>query len=173
VLGCFCSAQQVCARSSDSSFVAGVLRSSRRKGTGSVIPSFASLPAELNGQPGLINSAQTIGASSVSLQSILLALRVDNHTPKQALPISPFISDRFGRRATLFVGATLMLAGVILQWAATSIHVFIGSRVISQRHSPDPTCLFIDAESTVGFGLCFSLNAAPLLITELAYPTQV
>ena len=25
----------------------------------------------------------------------------------------------------------------------------------------------------VGFGLTFALNAAPLLITELAYPTQV
>lgn len=25
----------------------------------------------------------------------------------------------------------------------------------------------------VGFGLTFGLNAAPLLITELAYPTQV
>jgi len=25
----------------------------------------------------------------------------------------------------------------------------------------------------VGFGLCFATNAAPLLITELAYPTQV
>lgn len=31
-----------------------------------------------------------------------------------------------------------------------------------------------DADSTlVGFGLTFGLNAAPLLITELAYPTQV
>ncbi|KAF7984251.1 hypothetical protein HWV62_16082 [Athelia sp. TMB] len=29
-----------------------------------------------------------------------------------------------------------------------------------------------DLELTVGAGLCFSVNAAPLLITELAYPTQ-
>ena len=35
----FCFAQQVCARSSDSSFVAGVLQSPRWKGTGSVITS--------------------------------------------------------------------------------------------------------------------------------------
>jgi len=84
---------------------------------------------------GLINSAQNIGALS-------------------ALPVAPFVSDRFGRRATLFIGAIIMLAGVILQWAATSVPVFIGARVI------------------IGFGLCFSVNAAPLLITELAYPTQ-
>ena len=37
------------------------------------------------------------------------------------------------------------------------------------------TCAITDNTSfiTVGFGLAFALNAAPLLITELSYPTQV
>ena len=71
-----------------------------------------------------------------------------------------------------------MLAGVALQTAATSIGVFIGSRgistsfleLISPPASRKPNFLLT---LPVGFGLTFALNAAPLLITELAYPTQV
>jgi MFS family permease len=55
----------------------------------------------------------------------------------QALPFAPLISDRFGRRVTLFSGAILMLTGVILQWAARSVPVFIGSRVISKCARPN------------------------------------
>ncbi|KAI0001426.1 general substrate transporter, partial [Russula compacta] len=70
------------------------------------------------------------------------------------LPFTPFCSDRFGRRVTLVVGAILMLGGVALQAIALTIGQFIGARVL------------------VGAGLIFGMNAAPLLITELAYPTQ-
>lgn len=70
------------------------------------------------------------------------------------LPLTPFSSDILGRRPTLFIGSVLMLAGVALQGSATSIGMLIGSRGL------------------IGFGLTFALNAAPLLITELAYPTQ-
>ncbi|EGN99259.1 hypothetical protein SERLA73DRAFT_55023 [Serpula lacrymans var. lacrymans S7.3] len=84
---------------------------------------------------GLINSAQGIGALV-------------------GIPFSPFLSDAFGRRATLFVGSIIMLAGVATQSAAQNVAMFIGARVI------------------LGVGLAFSLNAAPLLISELSYPTQ-
>ncbi|KAH8994945.1 general substrate transporter [Lactarius akahatsu] len=70
------------------------------------------------------------------------------------LPFAPRCSDRFGRRVTMFAGALLMLAGVGLQAAALSIVLFTVARLL------------------IGVGLVFSLNAAPLLITELAYPTQ-
>ncbi|CAL1716242.1 unnamed protein product [Somion occarium] len=70
------------------------------------------------------------------------------------LPFTPICSDNLGRRPTLFIGSLFMLAGVAVQSASTSIGMFIGSRCI------------------IGFGLSFALNAAPLLITELAYPTQ-
>jgi sugar porter (SP) family MFS transporter len=70
------------------------------------------------------------------------------------LPFSPFSSDLIGRRATLFIGSCVMLVGVGLQAAAWTVKVFIGSRVL------------------IGFGLSFCLNAAPLLLIELAYPTQ-
>ncbi|KIJ14336.1 L-arabinose isomerase [Paxillus involutus ATCC 200175] len=84
---------------------------------------------------GLINSSQGIGAVS-------------------GIPFSPLFSDSIGRRATLALGSAIMLAGVLTQTFSTTVHMFIGARII------------------IGFGLAFSFNAAPLLIMELAYPTQ-
>ncbi|KAJ3547540.1 hypothetical protein NM688_g5395 [Phlebia brevispora] len=71
-----------------------------------------------------------------------------------AFPLTPIIADNFGRRPTLFIGALIMLGGAILQACSSNIGMFIGSRGL------------------IGFGLTFGLNAAPLLIAELAYPTQ-
>jgi len=70
------------------------------------------------------------------------------------LPLAPLFSDRFGRRVTLVVGAIVMLGGVALQTTATTVGQFILARMV------------------VGAGLIFGTIAAPLLITELAYPTQ-
>ncbi|ETW83040.1 MFS sugar transporter [Heterobasidion irregulare TC 32-1] len=84
---------------------------------------------------GLINSAQMIGGLV-------------------GLPFTPFCSDKFGRRATLFIGSLFMLGGVAMQSTANTVGRFVGARVL------------------IGSGLTFGTNAAPLLITELAYPTQ-
>jgi hypothetical protein len=48
-----------------------------------------------------------------------------------------------------------MLAGVGMQSAAVTVELFIGARIL------------------LGVGLTFCLTGSPLLITELAYPTQV
>ncbi|KAH8826662.1 general substrate transporter [Flagelloscypha sp. PMI_526] len=84
---------------------------------------------------GLIGSAQNIGAIS-------------------GLPITPYFSDTIGRRATLFIGSLIMLGGVLLQFLAPTVKIFIGARIL------------------VGFGLGFCINASPLLLLELSYPTQ-
>jgi len=84
---------------------------------------------------GLVNCAQNIGGLV-------------------GLPITPFASDNLGRRPTLFMGSVIMLGGVALQFASTTIQMFIAARVL------------------IGFGLAFCLNAAPLLLIELCYPTQ-
>ncbi|KAJ7126979.1 general substrate transporter [Mycena epipterygia] len=70
------------------------------------------------------------------------------------IPFTPYASDMLGRRITLFLGSVIMLAGVALQLSAWNVAVFICARVL------------------IGFGLTFCLNAAPLLLIELAYPTQ-
>ncbi|KAG1798105.1 general substrate transporter [Suillus plorans] len=85
---------------------------------------------------GLINSAHSIGILS-------------------GTPFSPYVSDLLGRRAAMFIGAAVMLAGVLTQASCTTIQVFLGARVL------------------IGLGMAFSINAAPLLISELSYPTHV
>ncbi|CAE6472985.1 unnamed protein product [Rhizoctonia solani] len=84
---------------------------------------------------GMVNAVQNIG--------VLVAL-----------PMAPYVSDKFGRKKSLITGALIMLGGVALQAASTNIWHFVGSR------------------GMIGLGLGFATNAAPLLITELAYPTQ-
>ena len=70
------------------------------------------------------------------------------------LPLAPFLSDRFGRRGALVIGDAVMLIGVILQTASQNVAMFI-------------VCRFF-----IGVGLAFACLAAPVLITELAFPTH-
>jgi len=71
-----------------------------------------------------------------------------------ALPFCALACDRFGRKKTLVFGACILLIGVILQTAAQNTGMFIAARGI------------------IGFGLAFNITAAPILIMELAFPTQ-
>ncbi len=40
------------------------------------------------------------------------------------------MSDTLGRRASLFIGSLILLAGVAVQFAAPTVKLFIGARVI-------------------------------------------
>ncbi|KAG9309327.1 putative hexose transporter [Chiua virens] len=71
-----------------------------------------------------------------------------------AVPFSPYMTDGLGRRFSVFFGAAVMIIAAVLQTASQSVQMFIVSRFI------------------IGFGLGFATNAAPLLVTELAYPSQ-
>ncbi|KAG2367842.1 general substrate transporter [Suillus spraguei] len=84
---------------------------------------------------GVINSAQSIGALC-------------------GIPLTPYVADLLGRRATMFFGATIVVAGILTQALSTTVQVFIGARVL------------------IGMGNAFTNSAAPLLITELSYPTH-
>ncbi|KAH9940241.1 hexose transporter [Amylocystis lapponica] len=68
-------------------------------------------------------------------------------------PFAPYASDYYGRRITIWWGALVMLIGVAVQSAAINFGMFIGARFC------------------IGFGLTFAANSAPMLITEIAYPT--
>jgi MFS family permease len=84
-------------------------------------------------QLGLLNAIQNIGSLA-------------------AYPFAPYVSDGIGRRMTVFGGAVIMVAAVIIQTLATSVNMFIGARLL------------------IGFGLTFAANAAPMLVTEVSYP---
>lgn len=70
-----------------------------------------------------------------------------------AYPFSPYVSDGMGRKFAVALGAVIMCAATVLQTASHSVGMFIGARFM------------------IGFGLTFSAAAAPVLITEVAYPT--
>lgn len=70
-----------------------------------------------------------------------------------AYPFAPYLSDGIGRKKAIIVGAFIMCAATAVQTAAQSVGMFIGARFL------------------IGFGLTFAANAAPLLVTEISYPT--
>lgn len=71
-----------------------------------------------------------------------------------ALPIIPFVADRYGRRLPVFVGSLFALLGTALQTAATNFDMFIAGRFF------------------VGFGTGAVGVATNPLLAELAYPTH-
>ncbi|KXN89357.1 Lactose permease [Leucoagaricus sp. SymC.cos] len=70
-----------------------------------------------------------------------------------AYPFSPYLADGLGRRTTIFIGAAIMCIATALQTAAQSTGMFIGARFL------------------IGFGLTFAAGSAPMLVTEISYPT--
>ncbi|KAN0084416.1 hexose transporter [Tylopilus felleus] len=68
-------------------------------------------------------------------------------------PFAPYLSDGVGRRRAIWFGAAIMCIAVALQTASQSVGMFIGARFL------------------IGFGNTFAANAAPMLVTELSYPT--
>ncbi|KAI1787461.1 general substrate transporter [Ganoderma leucocontextum] len=71
-----------------------------------------------------------------------------------AYPFSPYMSDGLGRRAAVIFGAVVMCIATVIQTASHSVGMFIGARFL------------------IGFGLTFAAAAAPVLVTEIAYPSH-
>ncbi|KAG1731213.1 general substrate transporter [Suillus paluster] len=71
-----------------------------------------------------------------------------------AYPFAPYMADGMGRRFSIIFGASLMIVAAVIQTASHSIQMFIGARFM------------------IGFGQTFAATAAPLLVTEVAYPSH-
>ncbi|KAF9012535.1 general substrate transporter [Cyathus striatus] len=70
------------------------------------------------------------------------------------LPFAPYMADILGRRTNVVFGASVMIAATVVQTASQNVHMFIGARWL------------------IGFGLTFATTGSPMLISELAYPSQ-
>lgn len=68
------------------------------------------------------------------------------------LPFAPYIADRWGRRAGIWAGCSILFVGVAVQSASQDFRMFVASRFF------------------VGFGCTLSQLSSPLLLTELAHP---
>ncbi|KAJ5664697.1 hypothetical protein N7462_011510 [Penicillium macrosclerotiorum] len=71
-----------------------------------------------------------------------------------AFPIAPWLCDHTGRRFPIFIGSLLLVIGAILQCAAQNYAMFLVSRMI------------------IGFGGLIAVEASPMLVSELAFPTH-
>jgi MFS family permease len=69
-----------------------------------------------------------------------------------SLPIAPFVADRWGRKASIVLGCSIMIIASALQTGATGQPMFEGARFF------------------LGFGNSFSQLASPLLLTEICHP---
>ncbi|KAL4259749.1 Major Facilitator Superfamily Sugar Transporter [Pleurotus pulmonarius] len=111
-----------------------------------------------NGYDGsMINGLQTLPqwkdyfhSPSGSMLGLLNAIQ--NIGSLTAYPFSPYLADGLGRKKTVFIGAVILCVAPVIQAAAQSVGMFIGARFL------------------IGFGLTFGASAAPMLITEIAYP---
>lgn len=71
-----------------------------------------------------------------------------------SLPFVGMLSDKIGRRLTLLMGAVTIIIASAIQAASVQYGMFVFSRVL------------------VGIGSMLVVQPAPMLITELAYPTH-
>lgn len=71
-----------------------------------------------------------------------------------AFPIAPWLCDHTGRRFPIFIGSLLLVIGAALQCAAQNYAMFLAARMV------------------IGFGGLIAVEASPMFIAELAYPTH-
>ncbi|EOA86795.1 uncharacterized protein SETTUDRAFT_41325 [Exserohilum turcica Et28A] len=71
-----------------------------------------------------------------------------------AVPVSPWLNQRYGRRMSIFVGSIIMVTGAILQGFAQHVGMYIIARML------------------LGFGILFAIVSGSALIGELAYPKE-
>ncbi|KAL0959684.1 hypothetical protein HGRIS_011382 [Hohenbuehelia grisea] len=105
----------------------------------------------MNGLQSLPQWKDYFNSPSGSMLGLLNAIQ--NIGCLAAYPFSPYLSDGIGRRPTVFLGAAIMCIATVIQTAAQSVGMFIGARFL------------------IGFGLTFAAGAAPMLVTEISYPS--
>lgn len=125
-----------------------------------------------NPTAGMVRKApgQRYQVSSYPLLQLGLLNAIQNIGCLAAYPFSPYVSDGYGRRSAVALGAFIMCAATILQTASHSVGMFIGARYVC-RGSWEKSYLTV-TRFMIGFGLTFAASAAPVLVTEIAYPAQ-
>jgi hypothetical protein len=64
-----------------------------------------------------------------------------------------------------------MCIATAIQTSAQSVGMFIGARLVFLFVIPNFNFLIKGCSFLIGFGLTFAANAAPMLVSEISYPT--
>lgn len=103
---------------------------------------------------GVVNAAQSIG-------SVI------------SLPVVGYLSDKIGRRWTLFSGAITIIVASAIQAASVQYGMFVFSRYRSCFPILGGSAnTWLGYRVLVGIGSMLVVQPSPMLITELAYPTH-
>lgn len=90
----------------------------------------------MNGLQSLTQLKDSFNNPTGSMLGLLNAIQ--NIGGLAGYPFAPYISDGLGRRAAIFIGATIMAGATVLQTASQNVNMFIGTRFL------------------IGFGLTFA-----------------
>ncbi|KAH9882225.1 hypothetical protein J1614_001397 [Plenodomus biglobosus] len=95
-----------------------------------------------DGKPGIEPSIIGIMSSCYQLGSIL------------AVPVAPWLNQKYGRRFSIMLGSVIMVLGALLQGFAQHIGMYIIARML------------------LGYGILFCIISGSALIGELGYPKE-
>uniref|UniRef100_A0A0W0FTH9 Putative hexose transporter n=1 Tax=Moniliophthora roreri TaxID=221103 RepID=A0A0W0FTH9_MONRR len=126
----------------------------------------------MNGLQSLDQWRQDFDFPGPSMLGLLTAIQ--NIGSLAAYPFAPYVTDGLGRRMGIMLGALIMCGGTALQTASQSVRMFIGARsanILPYCHVFSIFTSMPVRRFLIGFGLSFAANAAPLLVTELSYPS--
>ncbi|KIJ60060.1 hypothetical protein HYDPIDRAFT_190230 [Hydnomerulius pinastri MD-312] len=118
------------------------------------------LTSSANGYDGsMMNGLQSLSQWNVAFNNpsggkLGLLNAIQNIGSVAGLPLTPYMADGMGRKFSVIFGASLVIVATAIQTASQSVNMFIGARFL------------------IGFGLTFATNSAPLLVTEVAFPSQ-
>ncbi|EXM19993.1 Sugar/inositol transporter [Fusarium oxysporum f. sp. vasinfectum] len=106
----------------------------------------------LNGMQTLDHWKSEFGYPSGGILGLLVNIQTIGGVV--ALPVAPWMADKYGRRHPIFLGSCIIIGAAILQGCATNMAMFLAGRFF------------------IGLGGMFISCAAPPLLGELAYPTH-
>ncbi|RDW85924.1 hypothetical protein BP5796_04249 [Coleophoma crateriformis] len=104
------------------------------------------LCATTNGFDGAV-----MGVSASSSTGLIFAIY--NIGTACSVPFVGPVNDRFGRRAGMFLGSTIIIIGTIITALAVNHGMFMGGRFV------------------LGFGVCFVNVSGPVYVGEMAHPS--
>jgi MFS family permease len=88
-----------------------------------------------------------------------------------AVPVVPWVAQRWGRRWSIFVGSAFQCVGAVLQCFSVNCKIFRSSiyRCIADN---SPAGMYIVARMILGFGIVFCIVSGSAMLGELSYPKE-